>query len=332
MTKETLIVLCASLCMIFVVPVIGGSNAHAQRKEIRKAPEATPSANSQSGEHGLLAEQLEIKKKISTHRRLRDVELKRDIERQALEAPSEELYGDDSWTLKVNPFAGASVNIPDSYDINLDGFVMPVESREITSHFGYRSRFGRMHYGTDMSLSIGDTVRAAYSGKVRIASYEGGGYGHYVVLRHPNGLETVYGHLHRRIVTEGTVVRAGDPIGLGGNTGRSTGPHLHFEARFMGIPLNPTELFDLEMGAPRLDTYAFRKSEHSRLLSRSSALASKHKSRPSERERSVQTHRIRKGDTLSALASKYNTTVSKLRKLNRLKGDNLREGKSIRVA
>ncbi len=87
----------------------------------------------------------------------------------------------------------------------------------------------------------GDTVRAAFSGKVRIKSYEGGGYGNYVVIRHPNGLETVYGHMSRSIVREGTVVRAGDPIGLGGSTGRSTGPHLHFEARFMGIPIDPSE-------------------------------------------------------------------------------------------
>lgn len=333
MTKENLIVLCASLCLSLTTPLWSSMDAQAQTKETRKASTtAHTSADSHSGEHGLLADRLEIKKKISTHRRLRDEELKKELERESLQAPSEELYGDDSWTSRVNPFAGMSANIPASYDINLDGFFMPIERRQITSHYGYRASFGRNHYGTDLALSVGDTVKAAFSGKVRIASYEGGGYGNYVVIRHPNGLETVYGHLSRRIVTEGTVVRAGDPIGLGGSTGRSTGPHLHFEARFMGIPLNPTDLFDLILGAPKLDKFTFYKSEHGH-GTRRSIIAQRVSSARSEGGASApQVHKIKKGDTLHSLAKAYGTTVAKLQKLNGMIGSKLQIGKSIRIS
>lgn len=335
MKKANLLVLCALLSIGFL--------AKAQQSEVHKAPTATTSSDRTSGKNGLLADQLEIKKKISNHRRLREIEQKRQLEQKALQDPSEDLYGDDSWTSHVNPFAGQSVSIPETYSIDLDGFVPPVDSRRVTSHYGYRASFGRMHYGTDIGLSIGDTVRACFSGKVRVASYEGGGYGHYLVIRHTNGLETVYGHLSRRIATEGTVVQAGDPIGLGGNTGRSTGPHLHFEARFMGIPLNPSELFDFHLGAPRLDHYAFSRSAHTRQINASATRARRDAERLSaekaekdqaqgKEESQIKTHRVAKGETLYSLARKYDTSVSELRKLNGLRKDRLTVGKSIRVA
>ena len=94
-----------------------------------------------------------------------------------------------------------------------------------------------MHNGLDIKVYIGDTIRAAFSGKVRMVKYERRGYGKYVVIRHENGLETVYGHLSKQIVDENQYVEAGEPIGLGGNTGRSTGSHLHFETRFWDRPL-----------------------------------------------------------------------------------------------
>lgn len=327
MTKATLLVLCASLCLSFT------SLAQTSSKEIHKAPTETTSANKTTSSRGLLADQLEIKKKISSHRKLRDAELKRQLEREALQAPSEDLYGEDSWTDNVNPFAGMSVDVPNTYDIKLDGFVMPLERRQVTSNYGYRARFGRMHYGIDLALNVGDTVRAAYSGKVRVADYEGRGYGHYLVIRHPNGLETVYGHLHRRIVAEGTIVKAGDPIGLGGNTGRSTGPHLHFEARFMGIALNPAELFDFQLGAPQQDVYAFVKNSYRRALSTASMARAKaaNPSKKSSREK-PQTYRVRRGDTLAEIAEKYDMTVGQLKRLNGLRSSKLKPGKSLRVS
>lgn len=331
MTKQTLFVLCASLCLSLVQPLVGGEAlAQSNPTEVHKAQAAKPSEDKNSSKKSLLADKLEIKKKISNVRRLRDDALREREEREALQSPAEELYGEDSWGEHVNPFAGLkSVDIPESCDISLDGFVMPIERRQVTSHFGYRRRFGRQHYGTDLALSVGDTVRAAFSGKVRVASYDARGYGHYLVIRHPNGLETVYGHLHRRIATEGTIVRAGDPIGLGGNTGRSTGPHLHFEARFMGIPLNPAELFDFELGAPHLDSYAFVKGTRRQYSSSPKVYA---KSKRSGDEDKVQVYRVQKGDTLSKIARVHGLKVAQLRKLNALKSDKLQLGQSIRVS
>lgn len=342
MTKDNLLVLCASLCLSLAASLSAQAATQTPQDETHKVlparaatdRQAAPAAEKLSGEHGLLADRLEIKKKISNHRRLRDEALRRELEEKELESPSEELYGDESWTMSVNPFAGLSADLPETYDINLDGFVMPIERRQVTSGYGYRSRFRRMHYGTDLALTTGDTIRAAFSGKVRIASYEGRGYGHYIVLRHTNGLETVYGHMSRRLATEGTIVKAGDPIGLGGSTGRSTGPHLHFEARFMGIPLPPHELFDFELGAPKLDVFTFNRSEHANARShaRRSSLAAETKQKASKKEHGVQTHRIKKGETLSSIARKYGTTVKKLQSLNGMSTTKIREGKSLRIS
>ncbi len=118
----------------------------------------------------------------------------------------------------------------------------------VTSPYGYRARFRRMHKGIDLSLSVGDTVRSASGGVVKSVGFDKRGYGHYVVVLHPTGAETLYGHLSAAIVAEGDALEAGSPLGLGGNTGRSTGPHLHFEVRWGGLSLDPSELFDF--GAP----------------------------------------------------------------------------------
>ncbi len=266
--------------------------------------------------------------------------------REALEAPAIDLYGGDSWGSYVNPFAGKhSVNIPSHHEIDCDGFVMPLRGKcEVTSGYGYRSRFGRNHYGVDLALHTGDSVRAAFDGKVRIRDYEGKGYGYYIVIRHPNGLETVYGHLSRQLVHRDQVVRAGDVIGLGGSTGRSTGPHLHLEFRFMGIPINPTQIVDFSLGVLQRDTYVFRRGNTDKagpsygemFAGNDAEKVTKYKNSSNSRERAKakapQTHRIQKGDTLSAIAQRNGTTVSKLCKLNNMKSNaTLRPGKSIRV-
>ena len=137
---------------------------------------------------------------------------------------------------------------------------MPTPSRVITSDFG--SRWGRQHKGLDIKVYIGDTIRSAFSGKVRIVRYEAKGYGNYIVIRHPNGLETIYGHLSKHLVTENQVVRAGEPIGLGGNTGRSTGSHLHFETRLCGVALNPALFFDFRNQDITGDHYVFLKDRY----------------------------------------------------------------------
>lgn len=124
--------------------------------------------------------------------------------------------------------------------------MVPINNTYITSHYGYRPKYSRYHKGVDLKLYIGDTVRSAWDGVVRIVKYEPKGYGNYVVIRHHNGLETIYGHLSKHLVKVNQVVTAGQSIGLGGNTGRSTGSHLHFETRFKGIAIDPEKLFDFK--------------------------------------------------------------------------------------
>lgn len=173
--------------------------------------------------------------------------------------PELDIYTEGWNSKRVNPFN--EKDVPDQFVIDVSEYVMPVPGY-VTSNYGYRPRFKRTHKGIDLKLQMNDTVVAAFEGKVRIVSYEAKGYGNYVVIRHPNGLETVYGHLNRHLVKEDQVVRAGDPIGLGGNTGRSTGPHLHFETRFMGYPINPAAIFDFANQTTHTDQYTFSKKTY----------------------------------------------------------------------
>ena len=160
------------------------------------------------------------------------------------EEPELDIYTEGWDSQAVNCYNAAQV--PQTAVIDVTNFAMP-HPGYITSPYGYRRRFRRMHKGVDLKLNIGDTVRAAFDGKVRIVRNQGArkGYGMYVVIRHPNQLETVYGHLSKWLVEPDQYVKAGDPIALGGNTGRSTGPHLHFETRYMGYAINPCAIFRL---------------------------------------------------------------------------------------
>lgn len=243
--------------------------------------------------------------------------------------PSVDLYGEDSWNSSLNPIHGASAVTPSRYEISLKEFVYPLDGiRRINSGYGYRRRFRRMHYGVDIDLNRGDTVRATFSGRVRLVDIDGRGYGKYVVIRHPNGLETLYGHLSK-LLGEVTVVRAGDAIGLGGSTGRSTGPHLHYETRFMGIALNPQQLIDFASGAPRNEMYVYAKGRSTRSNSADQYRASNTKTR----DNSFKTYRVRKGDTLSHIAKKTGTSVAQIRRLNPKlrKSSMIRPGEVIRV-
>lgn len=150
--------------------------------------------------------------------------------------------------------------IPDSFVVNLKHFRMPTPSKVITS--GYGKRWGRMHKGLDIKVYIGDTIVSAFDGKVVKVAEEPNGYGKYIVVKHNNGLETVYAHLSKHLVVQNQNVKAGIPIGLGGNTGRSTGSHLHFETRLFGIAINPAYMFDFVHQDVTDDFYVFRKKEH----------------------------------------------------------------------
>lgn len=159
--------------------------------------------------------------------------------------------------------AYSGLTVPSHRNIDVSGYVAPVRGR-VTSPYGYRATFGRMHKGIDLGLHVGDTVRSAFDGKIRIAKYEGKGYGYYLVVRHDNGLETVYGHLSRFLVKPNQYVKAGEPIALGGNTGHSTGPHLHFETRFMGLAINPAAIIDFDNYVAHKDVFTFNKSTYER--------------------------------------------------------------------
>lgn len=164
------------------------------------------------------------------------------------------------WTNQhVNPYG--NIDVPATADINVSQGVVPVPGA-VTSNYGWRAQFGRMHRGVDLALRTGDTVRVAFSGKVRVVSNEPGGYGNYVVVRHDNGLETVYGHLSKHSVKPNQRVEAGDPIGLGGSTGRSTGPHLHFETRYLGLAINPALIFDFDHNTTHRDVFTFDKAAY----------------------------------------------------------------------
>lgn len=169
---------------------------------------------------------------------VKNVSIDNTIETADLNNPAANFYA--NWDQKN--LRGSKGFIPKGTRIDLRGFAMPTESRKINSNFG--RRWGRMHEGLDIKVYVGDTIRAAFDGKVRIRAYNGSGYGYYIVLRHTNGIETLYGHMSKQLVKENQIVRAGQPIGLGGNTGRSFGSHLHFEVRLCSTPVDPALFFD----------------------------------------------------------------------------------------
>lgn len=179
-----------------------------------------------------------------------------------------------NWASQSVNGAYAGLTVPAIKDIDVSGYVAPVKGR-LTSGFGYRPRFGRMHKGVDLNLRTGDSIVAAFDGRVRISSYNAGGYGYYLVIRHDNGLETVYGHCSRLIAKKDQYVRAGQLIALGGSTGRSTGPHLHFETRFMGIAINPASIIDFDNYVTHRDVFTFNKAVCEKVLGQ--VPAKKHK-------------------------------------------------------
>ena len=212
--------------------------------------------------------------------------------------------------------------------IDLTGYHHPANYR-VTSNYGFRHR--RMHRGVDLGYPEGTPVAAAWDGIVRISkgTANTGGYGNLVVIRHDNGLETYYGHLSRRLVNPGQMVKAGDIIGLGGNTGRSYGAHLHFEVRYLGNDINPNRLIDFENFQLKYDTMYVSGYTVSVPNPQQQTVQQQQASpRPSG---SPQYYKVRKGDNLGKIAAKYHTTISKIKKLNHLRVDFIREGQRLRV-
>ncbi|HYG40629.1 MAG TPA: M23 family metallopeptidase [Cytophagales bacterium] len=245
------------------------------------------------------------------------------------EISSEELAIDSAWfkmfdyysvwdSKNVNPYGIDGKSFHDTLNIvlydSMNSWASPINSQTVTSKFGFR-RY-RWHYGTDLKLNVGDSVSSVFDGIVRIAKYDRRGYGNYVLIRHNNGLETLYGHLSKTNVVVGQVVKAGEVIGLGGNTGRSTGPHLHFEVRYQGNPIDPVHLFDFETASLNSDQFTLTPSHFSYL----------------KEVKKVRFHKIRRGDTLSEISKRYGVSMTKICRLNNIsKRTTLRVGRKLRV-
>jgi murein DD-endopeptidase MepM/ murein hydrolase activator NlpD len=247
----------------------------------------------------------------------------------------------DHWTAeKVHSYNDIAVkDLPDSVQLilvdSLHRYCIP-HPGQITSRYKYRWK--RAHKGIDIGLHTGDAIYAAFDGIVRAALPANltGGYGNVLVIRHPNGLETYYGHLTRFIVKSGDIVKAGELIGYGGSTGRSTGPHLHFETRYMGQAFDPERIFDFDRGTLREETFMLKKhyfsiNSHYGQTDQQSLNASKKKP-SSSGGGSPKYYTVKKGDTLAKIAKRNGTTVKKLCQLNGLKSNAvLSVGKRIRV-
>jgi len=220
------------------------------------------------------------------------------------------------WTdERVNPYGTMFDSLKGDIHIPMAGFRLPAPGY-VTSQFGWR-RY-RMHKGTDIKVQVGDSIRAAWGGQVRIVGWDPRGYGYFVVMRHDNGLETVYGHLSRPLVDEYEKVPAGYVIGLGGNTGRSTGSHLHLEIRYLGEAINPENLVNFATGELRnKEEYVIGVNAMKKVRAEQAAM---------------KYHKVRSGDTLSGIARKYGTTVRKLCQLNKIKETKILQiGQKLRV-
>ena len=292
----------------------------------------------------LLARQAPIDRKMKA---VDTVALRNILQREQAQSLSSQLYSE--WS---NKYAHRATELPDSFRIDLRGYHMPTPSRVVTSNYG--RRWGRMHKGIDVKVYIGDTIRAAFDGKIRVANYEAAGYGNYVVIRHHNGLETIYGHMSKRLVNENQNVKAGDPIGLGGNTGRSTGSHLHFETRLCGVALDPALMFDFKNQDVTGDYYMFRNSNARKQTiaknvqpktkvqnvpvigepnDQTSAKPANNTNRVAAAPKVTATHKVQKGETLYSIAKSRGLTVDQLRKINRLgKNSNIKVGQVLKFS
>ena len=247
---------------------------------------------------------------------------------------------DEHWTMGVtNPYGMQQADLPASWTIwlvdELDQYHCPFIG-EVHPRGKFGPRRGRRHQGVDLPLKTGDPIYAAFTGKVRMSRYFGA-FGNLVVIRHENGIETFYAHLSKRHVEEGQWVNAGDVIGLGGSSGRSTGPHLHFETRYNGFAFDPQWLIDFKTGKLRHRLFVLKKkffniySNYEQDFEDEFKNHEEDKAEDAERA-AMKYYTIRSGDTLSKIARNNGTTISELCRLNGISQNaTLRIGKRIRV-
>lgn len=239
----------------------------------------------------------------------------------------------------ISPYRTVKIDsLPQSVAINLvdslKHYRFPYVGR-ITSRYGIRHR--RPHNGIDMALKVGDTICAAFDGRVRFSKATDTGYGTLIIIRHDNGLETYHGHLSARLVEENDRVVAGQPIGLGGNSGRSTGPHIHFETRFYGQSFDPERIINFRTGELRRDHFLLKKSYfsiYSKYSQDFNAEAERNNAEKKENALSAEKryYKVRSGDYLGLIAKRNGTTVSAICRLNGITPNTtLQIGKVLRV-
>lgn len=280
-----------------------------------------------------LAEQQNIQEQIKVKETQEYLDI---LLREEEEEPEIDIYTEGWDSQLVNCYKNSTV--PDQKAIDVTNFCIPCPGH-ITSRYGYRRRFRRMHKGIDLKAQTGDTIYAAFDGKVRLTRYERRGYGYYIVLRHPNDLETVYGHLSKFLVEPDQYVKAGEPIALAGNTGRSFGSHLHFETRYMGYAINPEAIFDFENKTTHTDTYTFDKRTYQKARNyaptgRQLAQDNSVKDTKASKKKSSKSgsYTIRKGDTLSKIAARNGVSVKQLCRLNGIStSTKLQPGKRLKL-
>ena len=244
----------------------------------------------------------------------------------------------ENWTTKIQPYDVELNSLPISMVIDLvdslKSYHYPFKGR-VTSKYGPRR--SRIHQGTDIDLETGDPVYATFDGRVRVTTYVRGGYGNLVIIRHDNGLETYYGHLSEISVEPDEWVTAGQVIGKGGNTGRSTGSHLHFEMRYKGHTFDPERLIDFSTGTLRRETFLLKRtyfSPYSRFTQdfEEEIQSDEEDKRIAAEAAAIKYHIVKRGDTLSRIAVNNQTTVTKLCQLNGITRNSvLRIGQRIRV-
>jgi murein DD-endopeptidase MepM/ murein hydrolase activator NlpD len=204
-------------------------------------------------------------------------------------------------------------------------------------NWGYGMRKGHYHAGLDIGLQIGDTVAAAFDGVVRFTGFKKKGYGNCVVIRHLNGLETLYGHLSNISVDSNQFVKAGQMLGLGGSSGKSTGPHLHFETRYQDVAFNPFLIIDSLTHQLRCDTITLYKKEityHPNLTPKYKKGTGSYvppKNANIDPSKIPQYYTVKKGDTIWGICSRYGLSQQKLMKLNGLKSDKLQIGQKLKL-
>jgi len=229
--------------------------------------------------------------------------------------PADSVYHNIWTNARVNPYDKLFDQLKEDVHISMAGFRLP-HPGYVTSPYGMRKY--RMHKGTDIKVQIGDSIRSAWDGQVRIVGWDPHGYGYYVVVRHTNGLETIYGHLSSPLVDEYQLVYAGEVLGLGGNTGRSTGSHLHWEIRYLGEAMNPANFVDFSTGQLK------NKDEY--------VIGIKAMKQKKAEQAAMQYYKVKQGDTLSGIAKKYGTSVKRLCQLNKIKETTILQiGRKLRV-